>query len=725
MGQRMSRGLGAILVIAAGAAFGISDAAAETRIPVHAVNGEQAETLRGETALPIRRVTLYASGVGSFQHFGRVTGTETISMRFKTDQINDILKSMVLLDLDGGDIGAVTYASQEPLARRLASFGIDISRINNTVELLGQLRGSGVMIDTPEGRFEGSVLAVEDRMTLVTATQGGNHAHYKEPYVTIVTESGLRSFPVSGIRTLEITDERLRGELSRALMALAEHRADRSKAVEVTFSGSPNVARRVVASYVSEMPVWKSSYRLVLPDEDAKGRATLQAWAIVENTTDHDWTSVELALASGRPVSFVMNLYQTLFAPRPEVPVPLIMAVAPRIYEAVANRQMLDSETRSRERAGRGFGGVAARAAPSMAAEVADESQMQYELSGGQMADYAAKAQAAAGVVGEQFLFTVEAPVTLARQQSAMLPIANSAITGERVSVYAPGEGLHPMRGMRIENDAGIPLMPGPIAVYDGSVYAGDAQIPHTSRGMDRLLTYAVDLDVRVDQESKGRAHVQRFQIINGMLITIGLETLETTYTVSNVAGNDRVVYIEHPKRGGGWEIVSDPKPSEVTESINRFEIDVPSGESYELVVREQVTRSQSMQLMNIDDLHSGTALGWGATFGEVVRNGKMSDEIRQALETIANFKREMSERERAIRELDREVEEIDKDQRRIRENMTRLDRTADLYQRYVRTLTTQETRLGEIREQRATLSDELESIRKELVRYIESLKIR
>lgn len=707
----MTQRLGLALALAAGLSVGLSSVLADTSVPpARSMSASDHGVRAGSEALPIRRVTLYASGVGSFQHMGRITGTQTVAMRFKTEQINDILKSMVLLDLDGGDIGAVTYASQEPLERRLASFGIDISKIGSTTDLLAQLRGSGVRIVTADGRYEGAVLAVENRTTLVSATQGGNHAHYQEPYVTIVTDTGLRSFAVSGIRTLEITDERLQGELSRALLALAEHRADRSKAVEVTFAGGENVARRVAVSYVSEMPVWKSSYRLVLPDEKTGGRPTLQAWAIVENTTDQDWEGVELSLASGRPVSFVMNLYQTLFAPRPEVPVPMIFAVAPRIYESMLNTQA--------------FSGGAELSRSSRRELVAEDAmrevvpsapvQTRYSLSSSDMADYAAQAQASAGVVGEQFLLTIDAPVTLARQQSAMLPVANSAITGERVSVFVPGDGPHPMRGMRIVNDTGIPLMPGPIAVYDGAVYAGDAQIPHTSRGMDRLLTYAVDLDVRVEREHRSRQQVQRFRIHNGVLETISLQTQETKYTAMNADDTERKVFIEHPKQMG-WEIVSDVKPSEVTESVNRFTMSVAGRGSQELEIREERTTSSSVQLVNVN---------FDDSFGVFVRDGRMSREIAQALGQIRQMRSEIAQLERSIAESDRERGEISSDQNRIRENMARIDRNSDLYQRYVRQMNDQEDRLEQLRTERGSLFERLQEARDVLSRYIGSLKI-
>jgi len=55
-------------------------------------------------------------------------------------------------------------------------------------------------------------------------------------------------------------------------------------------------ARDIVASYTVPAPVWKSSYRLIF---GASGQPTLEGWAIVDNTTNEDWTNIRLSLVSG------------------------------------------------------------------------------------------------------------------------------------------------------------------------------------------------------------------------------------------------------------------------------------------------------------------------------------------------------------------------------------------------------------------------------------------
>ena len=288
--------------------------------------------------LDIRKITMYRSGVGSFQRQGQVDGDTSVQLRFKTEQINDILKSMVVLDLSGGQIEGISYGSKEPLSKRLASFGVDISDNPDMAKLLGKLRGAVASVTTNEGAVSGTILGVEMR----EQAQGQSQKPVQVAFLNLVTGTGIRSFDLTKVNSVELQDKELAGELSKALAALAEHRADRTKTVEIALRGQG--ARNVVVNYIHEMPVWKASYRLVLPDESkavekpsipidkTKGTLALQGWAIVENPTDEDWKDVTLSLVSGRPVSFQMDLYEPLFVFRPEIPVPTVPGVMPRAY---------------------------------------------------------------------------------------------------------------------------------------------------------------------------------------------------------------------------------------------------------------------------------------------------------------------------------------------------------------------------------------------------------
>lgn len=668
--------------------------------------------------LPIRSIVLYRSGVGYFERQGTVQGDQHALLKFETKQVNDILKSMVLLDLDGGTIGAVTYGSKEPLDRRLKSFGVDISRAPGIADLFQQLRGAQVSIDGPDGKVEGAILGIESRPVAVKGST--DDKYISQVFVNLVTKSGVRSVMVPAIASFRFADEELNAELNKALAALAEQRAENTKAVDISLTGEAGKPRRVVVAYIHEMPVWKTSYRLVLPDEgkDLKkpNTMTLQGWAIVENTTDQDWRDVRLSLASGRPVSFTMDLYQPLFTTRPDVPVPFLAGVAPRVYEAAANMQSFPVANRSvapqpaRDAAGRESDASAEKAW----ARVGNLSSAGGALSGDDFANYAAQAQASAGEAGETFMYTLDAPITLERQRSAMLPILTTGVEGQRISIYnATAFPKHPMRGVKVKN-TDMHLMPGPISVYDGAAYAGDAQIPHTSRGTERLLSYAVDLDVLGRMESTGAESISKIKIVDGLLRFESTYRTTTTYTLTNNdAARSRLVLVEHPKMDG-WNLIEPKEPAETTESLYRFELPLAEGKAGSVKVVLEQPRVQTYALIDYDI----------NTFLAYAKQGKASKAVADAMSKAAAINARIQEQARTIADLESRHNEIAEEQARIRHNMNALDRNSDLYRRYTSKLNEQETQVESLMSQRDEAETQKTAAEKELREFIRDLDV-
>jgi len=661
--------------------------------------------------LPIRTITLYRSGVGAFERTGQVTGDATVGLRFQTDQINDILKSLVLLDLDGGTIGPVSYGSKEPLSRRLDAFRIDIASNPSIPDIFGQLRGEQAKLILTDGAAEGTILGIEKRFTTI----GGEKPSFlEEPYVTLVTSSGIRAIAVSQIRSFELADAELAAELNSALAMLADNRADQNKTVDLNFSGQG--ARDIFVAYVHEMPVWKTSYRLVLPEKDAD-KPTMQGWAIVENTTDQDWKDVRLSLASGRPVAFTMDLYEPLFAYRPVVPVPFAAGLMPRLYEA----GLRDKEAGA-------FGGVATlakddspeRRERQLKAGRAMEADMAAPAAAPMPADYTEGFQnfqsAATGAeIGEQFFYTLDMPISIERQRSAMVPILSAPVSGRRVSIFDGASGAkNPMRGVQLTNDSGLSLMPGPIAVYDASAYAGDAQIPSTSRGQTQLLSYAADLDVTATTESAYDQTINKFRIVSGVLEQKLSRKVSTTYAFqNNDAARDRTMIIENQRQGSDWETTS-PKPFETTDTLQRFELTIPKGGDAKTTIVQERTDFESMGLINCDT----------SRLGEWTTGGQMSKAVADAIRTAAGIQGEINRIASDISSLDQETARISNDQDRIRQNMNTIDRTSDLYTRYMKTLNEQETRLEEMHTQRIQLESDRTAKQRELADFLNNLNV-
>ncbi|MEM6749874.1 MAG: hypothetical protein AAF612_05325, partial [Planctomycetota bacterium] len=311
--------------------------------------------------LPLRRITLYSSGVGHLIHHGHVSGDGRVRLQLTESQLNDALKSLTVFD-DPGRVD-VRYPTREPLNRKLGSFAIDLSGAPTLAQIIGQLRGRQVTLSTP-GPLSGVVVGVETETRVVAEPR----TQVTEHLVTLMSAGELKRIPLGSITSVRPDDPQLRDELTQALATLAEASDTRTQPLDVRFLSEDAAPRPVGLSYLIETPVWKTSYRLDLTQDTPQ----LQGWAIVENTTDADWDDIEVALVSGRPVSFVQDLYTPLFLARPEVQNELYAGLAPAQYPegvGVAGRRMQSVSGGSAPRRARmDFGASAAPASP-MAAE--------------------------------------------------------------------------------------------------------------------------------------------------------------------------------------------------------------------------------------------------------------------------------------------------------------------------------------------------------------------
>ncbi|MFN0011904.1 MAG: hypothetical protein ACKVS8_09705 [Phycisphaerales bacterium] len=637
--------------------------------------------------LPITQVLLYRSGVAAFQRDGRVDGNARLALKFEVSQINDILKSLQVLD-KGGRVESVTYSSKDPLARRLGSFGVPIGDDPSLATLLGRLRGSVVRVSMPEGEITGTVLGVETR--LVSSTK--DSPPVSRAFVNLVTAKGIRSIDSTLATSFQLEDAALAEELNKALAAVAESRSERSKSVDVAVSGSGT--RDVIIRYIHETPVWKTSYRLLLPEgNEAKAPASdqfnLQGWAIVENTTDSDWRDVSLSLVAGRPVSFTMDLSEPLYVFRPNLPVPTVPGVLARAYEeAMAPVRQLASDAMGGQsvateawrresapaRTSR-FGKAASAPADRAAAMPASAA---VEVSADDLLNYSPSAAARGTELGESFFYKVSAPITIERQRSAMIPFLTSPVGGRRVSIYNRiDRPEHPMRGVEITNSSDLQLLPGPIAVYDGAIFAGDATISHLPPGDKRLLAYAVDLDIKTRATPEATDEITKIRIVDGAFEVTNLNRMKMLYRFDN---NDkkraRTVIVEHPKNSP-YKLVGDLKATEDTPSNYRFEVSIDAGKSTELVVNEEWVRSQQVGLS-------------GYSMPDLVRlskNGKVSNGVLDAVRTWAQKNAAAEEAQRELAQLDERGARSATEQERISQVMQRVPNNSEVYANYMKDL--------------------------------------
>ncbi len=684
-----------------------------------------------EDPFPLRRVFLYTNGTAYFEREAMVSGTGVLGLYFRTSNIDDLLKSFVIIDPGSDSHPVVSYGSRDPIDRMLKSFSIDISDNPNIASLLLQPRGEPVEIWGGE-KIMGTIFGVESR------TSGGGvqwelKGNEKEPQtriemlVNLYTEQGLKSIPYARISCFRFLNPKVTEEIEEALQYLAVNRNIDQKRVFLSYTGS--TPRTLKAAYMLETSVWKTTFRLVL----GKGQKhLLQGWAIVENSTDENWSEVHLSLVSGRPISFSMNLYEPLYNSRPTVPYAVGRQLPPPLYSAGVAPAPVPSASSDRVPP-QSFPPPATHALKRSRVELSSETlanksiaasaQEEGKASSGEKEPLFPKsmapgsiAQAEAAAVGQFIRYDIREPVSISHRQAALLQILNASVEGERLSVYNESVNRkHPLNGVWLENTTDLALMGWPITVFEGQ-YAGDARIDTISAWDKRLLDYAVDLDTEVlFLDNSLPEMITRIVIRRGTLHVLKTFRKERVYTVVNRGITHRFVLIEHPL--SPFHKLVEPKTfEERTETLYRFRLEVPPKEpsGNDFWVMEARPLESTVALSN---LPTETILFY-------VNQRTASPKIQEALSQVIVLRNKLSEAIRARQELETCITQITREQERIRSNMAVLDKTSSLYQRYLKTLGEQEDTLADLQKKLSEIRSQENLKRKGLNNYLSGLEV-
>ena len=280
--------------------------------------------------LPVTRVILYKNGVGYFEHAGQVRDSQDVNVEFTTAQLNDVLKSLTVLDLGKGRITGVSYNSNAPLERRLGSLHLAVGENPTTAQFLDALRGARLEVRSGSESASGRLLSIDEREIPIKGDQ-----KITVDQISIVSDSGeVRVFDLTPTTSVRVAEKDVNDEVGKYLGLVASTRDQDVRRMTISTAGEGE--RNLLVSYISEVPVWKSTYRIVIPNE---GKPLLQGWAIVDNTVGEDWKNVELSLVAGAPQSFVQQLSQPYYARRPVVALPENAMITPQTHEATMEAQ--------------------------------------------------------------------------------------------------------------------------------------------------------------------------------------------------------------------------------------------------------------------------------------------------------------------------------------------------------------------------------------------------
>jgi hypothetical protein len=744
-------------------------------------------------------VILYSNGVAYIERRGFVTGDAEIDLSFKQSQVDDVLKSMVVLDLDQGKIGAVSYNSSMPASARTAEIPFSVQSSSNDgggiASVLSQLQGAKVAVSTAtRGTVIGSILTVERKQI-----RAADSSTVSTSVLVIASESGeIASFDLNTVKSVRLLDDETRKDLNEFASATASARRRDAKTITVTSNGAGR--REMVVSYTIAAPIWKTTYRVVL---DKEGKPFFQGWAIVDNVSEEDWQDVRLSLVSGSPVSFIQNLQKPFYRYRPVIATPQDLQLRPQIYEpggfsgsaisgivtdpqgavvpgasvTIRNETTGEITTTSSDGSGNflrsnlkagvysvqvdapGFksmritstsvgANLNVRLEPGSISEVVQvtagvelesntsgtrisselfannsfvsgesETRISDALTGG----YSGVTAATIGEeIGDLFQYSIEHPVTVMRDRSALIPIIQTKMDGERVAVYNAGVRQdRPYSGVLLKNGTDLTLESGSMTVLDGDAYAGEAMMDRLKPKEQRLISFALDLGTHVRvRERESREPTKLIKVVEGTFQAHYFQTEEKTYQISNQTDRKKVVYVEHPIRSG-WILSEDaPKPDYVTQRYYRFRIELGPLQEYELKINERQPLMDSYRLEALSR----------ADLDMFISRNYIDGNLRAKLEKLLELRATLHQAGAKLESFDDEVESIAEDQKRLRENIESLAKTPEaktLITRYIAKANEQETRLEQIEKEKKSVAEEKARLERELAVGIKNFEVK
>jgi hypothetical protein len=655
--------------------------------------------------LPVKQVVLYKHGVGFFERSGTLAAGESARLDFNAPEMNDVLKSLTIGSSGGGKITGLRYDSMDPLGHKLAEFPFQIGG-GGMPGMLDQLKGARVELKLGTETVTGTIVSAR--------TFAGTDKQPEHDQLNLMLDTGeFRTVDLGAATGLRFPDPKLQQQFKDYLAALAAARSKEKRSVYIDSSDAKE--RDVTASYMIPAPVWKSSYRLIFGDKAGDKAPMLEGWAIVDNTTGEDWTKVQLALVSGRPISFVSQLYAPKYVTRPSA----------ELADDPAAQAVVHSGAFEQQSSAGAVGGIMNRNGPlngrAMAAPVPP---MAKAMMGALSADAAMEqvsvvpssivADAVGRELGDLFEYRIAQPVTIRKNESAMLPFLQQTIAGRKLLIYSDHSSQHPTNAAELTNSSGKTLDGGPITVYDAGAYAGEALMETLKASDKRLISYAVDLGTRITEAFGSKAAIVReIHASRGILNTKYAAEETRTYTVRNVDQKAKTLIVEHPLRPG-YTLLSQ-KPAEKTATNYRFELALAAGATREFVVNEERVYDQSIAVTNLspDILVS------------YLQNRSLTAAGSQQLQRIVDQKRLIAENDRALQDADAQTRGLNADEDRVRRNIQSLNNVAGQQQQvqtYARQLDAQEQQLAGLRDKQAELQKKRSALQTELDKLVEAL---
>ncbi|HEY4358965.1 MAG TPA: DUF4139 domain-containing protein [Acidobacteriaceae bacterium] len=685
--------------------------------------------------LPVTRVSLYKNGVGFFEHAGHINGDATVTIDFTTAQLNDVLQSLTAIDLNGGRISGAGYNSTTPLEQQLKSLPLALGEDTTALDFYTAIRGARVEVHSGTISITGRLLSVEDR-AVPTKSDDDNTHPITQHFLTVVSDSGeVRTLELTSATSVRLLDADLHGNVARYLQLLARNRSQGLRHLSIEDHGTGS--RELHVSYISEVPIWKSTYRILLTnpaDHSAAKTATVQGWAVVDNTVGADWVNVQLSLIAGSPQSFVQPLSDPIYARRPEIPIAQEAQLTPQTFDSMSNQAPSPV--------------MAARAAPVMADKFVggmrspDSNSVTYGIGAGAgigpgspgsaggptarryatvsneaLASDSLAISTQTAAFDDFFEYKLNEPVTIRKNESAMVPILQAKVPVEQVTIVGyttPWQTSQPLRALWVTNDTNLTFDRGSFSIVEDGNFSGEGLLAPIRPGGKRLLSYAADQAIHVSAEDHSTQQLSGISVSKGVVRIQRTQHESQTYVVHNSAGEQRTVLLEYPVNPMMTLDDSTAKPVETTPTVYRFRLTVaPNGTATFPVAAHGIVHSE-WALTDSDDSRLAT----------IFQQTDNSPQFQAAIQPVLDARRKVADAQTAVNQVQAHLKDLHAEEERQRANITALNNAdKSSRDRFVHDLNTTEDEIKAANADLTSRTAALDAAKTDLANRIESLQ--
>jgi hypothetical protein len=654
--------------------------------------------------LTLHRVMLSAAGVGYFEFNAQADGPTSLGLDLPLDDVDDVLNSLAVFD-DHGGVGSIDLPSRDNAHQAFSDVPFAQAMLNSPADLLTSLRGESITVTGPDAMVGRIVSALPESIAVPKDNADSLASPATHTRVTLLTEDGLRQFILEDADSVQATDPALRARIAAALAAARQQTAASMR--HLTLRSTGDGARTISVGYVTAAPLWKATYRLILP-ENPGAKARVQGWAVLENQSAADWKDVDLTLHAGNPVTFHQAIYASYYAERPDVPVEVLGRLLPDTDQretaiVVQEQRPLFRQRHATSSSGTSWRGAVANAPPPPLQDYIPPPQVAVQAANQPvfaapeaLAPAADQTEAAETAIDTSF--HIATPIDLARGHSAVVPILDEPMQAEQLDWLQP-QSTRPIAAIRLTNTGNTGLPAGALTLYTasktGTEFAGDARLSGLPAGETRMLGFAEDLRTTAARgETSAPDKVLHLTVARGVIRRVTRSRHTYTVTLTAPAREARRIVIEFANipratfsiEGGA------PSPVEETSAAWRVTLDLKPNETRTLTAYADTVDSSEQSLLS-----DGSELN-NYLLMMISMDGNLDEAGRAKLQPLFDLRDALSVKQNELQRLTARRSDVDADEGRIRNNLRVVNGPGDLHEKLLGALAADETQLASLK---------------------------